>query len=250
VEGFKVGDRVFGVNWGVGRHNGIDIPVVGGGFAEYSLVNASKLSHIPNEVSDEQAAAVALAGTTAYQCLFEQLAVQKDQKLLILGGSTAVGQIAIQLAKSAGVKVYTTCSSRSHAFVRQFDPEVIIDYTTSAWEEHPSLRNIDAVFDTVGASGSFSKAKLVLKPNGKFLAITGGEVSTDVKAHPPLEYAGAYVLRNDPKHQDILVKMIVDGRLKVIVDEKFPFTKDGVAGIFQKVASGKSLGKNVLMVLK
>jgi len=50
-----------------------DIPIEGGGFAEYSLVNASKLSHIPPGVSFEQAAAVALAGTTAYQCLFECL---------------------------------------------------------------------------------------------------------------------------------------------------------------------------------
>jgi len=42
---------------------------------------------------------------------------------------------------------------------------------------------------------------------------------------------------------------VVEGRLKVIIDEEFPFTRDGVVSILKKVASGKSLGKNILRII-
>ena len=250
VSGFNCGDRVFCVNWGVGKHNGDDVPYVGGGFAEYSVVNASKISKIPTSVRFEEAAAVALAGTTAYQSLFEKLKVSKGRKVLILGASGAVGQIGVQLANNVGAKVLATCSSRARNFVSRFHPYKIIDYTTSDWSADPDVCDgqLDAIFDTVGTPGTFAKAKSVLRPGGSFLSLTGGEAGTDPMAHPPLAYASLYCLRNDPVHQDILVAMIADKSLEVVIDEEFSFTKEGVENIFRKVGAGKSLGKNILRI--
>lgn len=72
--------------------------------------------------------------------------------MLIIGGSGAVGQLAVQLAKNAGAHVITTCSTRSVEFVQQFSPDKIIDYTSTAWELDSDVMGVDAVFDTIGKS--------------------------------------------------------------------------------------------------
>mmetsp|Transcript_6049 Transcript_6049/g.5406 ORF Transcript_6049/g.5406 Transcript_6049/m.5406 type:complete len:359 (+) Transcript_6049:83-1159(+) len=248
VTNFKVADRVFGVNWGVGKHNGDDIPVTAGTFADYSLINANKVSHLPDDVSFNEAAAIALVGLTAYQSLFDQLQIQPGQRVLIVGGSGAVGQTAIQLAKSIGSYVITTASNRSIKFVESLQPNNIINYNDVTNWSDVIKQPVDAVFDTIGAKGTFEKAKQVLTPIGKFLAITGGEVGSDPLAFPPLSYAASYVLRNDPKQQDILIDLIRNKKLRVTIDLQADFTLEGVKSLFNKVASGSSIGKNILLI--
>ena len=124
--------------------------------------------------------------------------MKSGSRILILGGSGAVGQMAIQLAKSRGAWVATTCSTRSVPFVSQFAPDRIIDYAKVSslavcccitvaficlaralncfalwhqpvfcptremqenWWELQDL-NVDAVFDTVGCDGLVAKAKV------------------------------------------------------------------------------------------
>jgi len=246
----KVGDRVFTVNWGNGRHNGDDVPVVGGGFAEYSLVNASKVAIIPDGVSFEEAAAISLTGSTAYQSLYEELNVPKgaDAKVLVLGGSGGVGQCAVQLIKYYGGKVITTCSTRTLPFVTKLEPDKIINYGEHAWEEDPEVQGIDFVFDTVGTPGSFEKAKRILKPTGGFLSIANGEAGLNPKAHPPLSYAALFCLRNSVDTLECLIDLVAKKKLKVFIDEEFPFTKEGIVQIFKKQGSGKSIGKNILRI--
>merc|ERR1719464_271 len=104
------------------------IQLVGGGLAEYSIVPSNKLSRKPTNVSHEEAASVALVGLTARQAL-DALSVKEGTKLLILGGSGAVGTIATQLAKNRGAWVATTCSSRTKDYVgRMGKPDMIVDY--------------------------------------------------------------------------------------------------------------------------
>ena len=105
-KGFAVGDEVFGVNWGPGRHDDPsqpDLPLAGT-FSEYCLVPLSRLSRKPAGLSFDEAAALPMAGCTAYQCLFERTQVAEGQRVLILGGDTAVGSIAIGLAMQAGAQ--------------------------------------------------------------------------------------------------------------------------------------------------
>ena len=99
--GFEVGDEVFGVNWGSGHHDDPDLPLAGT-FSEYCLVPLNRLSRKPAGLSFDEAAALPMAGCTAYQCLYECGQVAEGQRVLILGGDTAVGSIAIGLAKKAG----------------------------------------------------------------------------------------------------------------------------------------------------
>lgn len=77
---FQVGDSVFAVNWGLHKHDD-DTAVPGGAFAEYILIPSAKLSKKPEGITFEQAAAVALVGTTARQVTFNCAAVKSTQKV-------------------------------------------------------------------------------------------------------------------------------------------------------------------------
>jgi len=244
VTAFNVGDEVFCVNWGQGKHDDEGNPV-GGAFAELVSVPASKLSKKPKELSHEVAAACALVGTTAYDCLFKCAELEKGQRVLVLGGASAVGSIAIQLAKNAGAWVAATHSDRNLEYVKAFNAvDELINYKQKAWEDE--LKDIDAVIDCVGEKGGFARAKKVLKPEGAFVTISSADVGFDPKGHPPLKYAAFYCLANSPEVQDGLASMIVAGRLKVIVESTYPFTEEGVQAILIKQKSGAACGKQVL----
>merc|ERR1712003_53976 len=89
---------------------------IAGSFAQYMAVPAIQASKKPGEISHAQAAAIALVGTTAWQAL-DQLKVGEGTKVLITGGASAVGAVAVQLAKLRGAWVATTGSSRTVEYV-------------------------------------------------------------------------------------------------------------------------------------
>mmetsp|Transcript_12405 Transcript_12405/g.11239 ORF Transcript_12405/g.11239 Transcript_12405/m.11239 type:complete len:328 (+) Transcript_12405:75-1058(+) len=248
VTDFAIGDNVFTVNWGHGSPIDEGIPVSGGAFAEYAVIKASLVAKIPDGITYKQAAALALVGLTAYQGL-ATLQVGAGTKVLIVGGSTAVGQFAIQLAKISGATVYTTSSSRSKDFVASFNSaDQIINYNEVQWENYAELQGIDAIYDTVGQTGTFDKAKNVLKSGGRFITIASQEAGHDPSAHPPLAHASFFGLSGNGEQLSYLVNLVKEGKLKVVIDGEFPFTNQGVVDLLEKTAGGKSNGKNVLII--
>jgi NADPH:quinone reductase-like Zn-dependent oxidoreductase len=247
---FAIGDEVFAVNWGQHRHDEGDLPV-GGAFAEYIRVPVSRLSKKPAGISFAQAAAVALVGTTAYQAVVDCANVSAGSKVLILGGASAVGQIAIQLAKSRGAWVAATCSERTMKFVSQFGADKLVNYRESKWEDDIELKNMYAVIDTVGETKGFKRATTneVVKKGGRFVSIASADVGSDPAAHWPRLSFGAFTcLSNCPAVQDKLAEMVVDGSLKIPIMKVFPFTKKGVHEMLAQIESGTSTGKNVLEI--
>lgn len=245
---FIVGDEVFGVNWGNHKHDEEGTPT-GGAFAEYIRVPLRKLSKKPFALSFELAAASALVGTTAYQIVVECAKVSSGSKVLILGGSSAVGSLAIQLAKARGAWVATTCSARTLEYTSQFGADLVIDYTVSRWEENSVLRELDAVIDTVREAEGFAKCQAhnTIKTGGAFVSIASADAGFDPSAHPPLSFGAMYVLRNDPKHQDEVAAMLVDGSLRLSIDKKLSFGEDAVRDLYRYQEGGKSCGKNVIV---
>lgn len=98
----------------------------GGAFAQYAMVHISKVVRLPYTLSYSVGAAMPLVSLTAYQVLTGPLDLQPGQKILILGGSTSVGLMAIQLARNIGATVYTTCSRRSMMAVASTNPVSLI----------------------------------------------------------------------------------------------------------------------------
>ncbi len=99
---FNEGDEVAGF---------IGFPVRGGGYSQYVCVPESELSHVPNTVTLEAAAALPLAGQTAAQALSKANVTEGD-RVLILAGAGGVGHIAVQIAVATKAEVFTTCSER------------------------------------------------------------------------------------------------------------------------------------------
>jgi NADPH:quinone reductase-like Zn-dependent oxidoreductase len=100
VDGFGLGDRVYG--WGFGNPKG-------GFFAEYAAISERDVAPIPGSLSLEEAGALAVAGITAMQGL-EQLGLDAGQRVMIFGASGGVGHVALQLAKIMGLEVCAIAS--------------------------------------------------------------------------------------------------------------------------------------------
>lgn len=160
VTTFKVGDRVAAR---VEKSRG-------GAFAEYAVLNPSVLAPIPTGVADADAAAVALAGLTAWQCLTEVLKLKAGQSILIHAGAGGVGHLAIQLAKRLGAQVITTASTPKFEMLRALGADVLIDYRSTPFES--ACAPVDAVLDTQGGEVLLRSLKHV-KPGGSVVSIGG-----------------------------------------------------------------------------
>jgi NADPH2:quinone reductase len=165
VKKFKVGDEVFAycrkpiVQWGT--------------YAEYICFDAEHVALKPKNISFAQAAAIPLAGLTAWQALFDFAKLKKGETILIHGGAGGVGSFAIEFAKFGGAKVYTTASKKNHPYVKERGADVCIDYKTQDFvaEIHKLEPNgVDIVFDTVGKD-TLRKSLELLKPGGRLVSI-------------------------------------------------------------------------------
>merc|ERR1712118_536762 len=112
----------------------------------------------------------------------------------------------------------------------------------------PALKNLDAVIDAVGEKDVFARAKKVLKKDGRFVSIANFDAGFDPSANPPLSYAAFFGFSQSSRIQAELADLLAKGKLKIKIDQEFPFTKAGVLAMLEKQAGGKAVGKNVLKV--
>lgn len=134
-----------------------------GGYAEYIVVKASEVALKPATVDFIQAAAVPLAGLTAWQSLFDLAHLKAGQKILIHAAAGGVGHYAVQFAKWAGAHVIGTASASQHDFLRALGIHEAIDYTTTPFEE--VVQDADVVLDTIGGE-VWQRSWKVLKKGG------------------------------------------------------------------------------------
>lgn len=142
-----------------------------GAFAEYVAVNRDALAKMPAGYDFVTAAAIPLAGLTAYQGLVEELEVQSGKTLLITGASGSFGQIAVPVAKSMGLHVIATGNARSREKIMRMGADRYVDYKKeNYWEV---FSDMDYVIDTLGAT-EFEHELSVLKVGGRLLSLRTG----------------------------------------------------------------------------
>lgn len=134
VEGFRVGDEVFGYTRDAGA------------YAEFVLVQAASLAHRPAEIPRDVAAGIALVSQTATQML-DLAKIKAGQTLLIMGASGGVGTLAIQLARNAEVHVIATARHSKAEDLQKLGAERVMDLAQERLEDLPQ---VDAVLNLIG----------------------------------------------------------------------------------------------------
>jgi len=142
-----------------------------GGYAEFAIAKENETSPKPKAINFEQAAAVPLAATTAWQALIETAKLSAGQTVLIHGGSGGVGHFAIQIAKARGAKVIATASTSNQDLLRQLGADQAIDYTKTRFEG--VVKDVDVVLEAT-RSDALAHSYGVVKKGGIIVSITGG----------------------------------------------------------------------------
>jgi NADPH:quinone reductase-like Zn-dependent oxidoreductase len=212
-----------------------------GAYAEYIAVKASEVAFKPKSVDHIHAAAVPLAGITAWHCLFEAAGLTAGQRVLIHAAAGGVGSYAVQLARWKGAHVIGTASARNQDFVFQLGADEIIDYQTTQFED--VVQPVDVVFDTVGGEVQ-ERSWQVVKPGG---------ILVSVVSPPPEEKAAAHQCRSayvfiQPRADWLteMAQLIDSGQVKPIVETVLPLSQAAEAHKLSE--GGHTRGKIVLQV--
>lgn len=158
--GFSPGDEVFGQS-----------AVFSGGsgaFAEFATAPATAIERKPAALSHIEAAALPVAGVSAWQAVTEHLSISHGQHVLIHGGAGGVGAFAIQIAKYLGARVTATASAHNIDYVRSLGADEVIDYRSHAFDQNG--HKADAVLDTVGGE-TYERSFRILRPGGRIVSL-------------------------------------------------------------------------------
>lgn len=210
--GVAVGAEVYGMNdW-----------FEDGATAEYCLTRAQWIAPRPQRLTYAEAATVPISALTALQGLFFRANLRAGERVLVHGGSGAVGVFAIQLALRRGARVITTASARNKDFLLQLGAEQAIDYRTERFEE--IVNDVDVVFDGVGGE-TLRKSWGVLKPTGRLVTIaSNSESAVDARTKQ------AFFIVEPNRDQLIMIgQMLESGELRPVVDALVPFERAAAA---------------------
>ncbi|MBB5874243.1 NADPH:quinone reductase-like Zn-dependent oxidoreductase [Allocatelliglobosispora scoriae] len=238
VTEFAVGDEVFGLLFRLtpGVMNG------GKAYAEYATAPVTALARKPVSVDHVQAAAVPMAGLTAYQYLWEILKPDPGATVLVNGAAGGVGHFAAQLAKVRGARVIGVASTRHEAFLAELGVDRFVDYTATAVTE--AVRDVDVVIDTVGGPHGHRFLD-VLAPGGVLSPVFFGDYHRDRAAELGIAVVGGQV-RSDGAGLAELARLIDAGRVRIGIDSVFDLAD--AAAAHERAERGHIQGKIVLRV--
>jgi NADPH:quinone reductase-like Zn-dependent oxidoreductase len=230
---FPVGAEVFGAHF--------NPP---GGYAEYWLMPADALAAKPAGLDHPHAAALPIAGLTAWQALVDVAGVTAGQRVLVHGAAGGVGHLAAQIALARGASVVGTARAAKHGALRELGVTDLVDTTASGFA---AIRDIDVALDLVGGEGTVRLLD-TLVPGGLLVVVAGPAAS-----HPePREQAEARGLRVarvavDPTATGLapLLDLVERGALRVLTDRVLPLSE--AAAAHRLLGSGSVTGKVVLV---
>lgn len=248
VEGFSVGDEVYGCAGGIA---GID-----GALAEFMLVDADLMAIKPKCLSMKEAAALPLVAITAWEALHDKLATGTDQHVLIHGAAGGVGHVAIQLAKAMGAKVTATATTRTFEVAQSLGADHLVNVNEESVSDYVNRltdgSGFDAVFDTV-AGDNIQKSFEAVKFNGAVATILPVDDVLQV-ALKGLSFHSVLMLipmtqgLNRKAHGDILrqIAALVDqGAIRPLLDDS-DFSLWQASDAHARFESGKAIGKIAL----
>jgi NADPH:quinone reductase-like Zn-dependent oxidoreductase len=237
----QVGDEVTHISVGDEVYCRPDI-TRDGSYAEYMVVRATEVAPKPKSLSHNEAAAVPLAGLTAWQALFTHAQLKAGERVLIHAGAGGVGSFAIQFAKSAGAHVIATASAGNEALVRDLGADEFVDYRSQRFEE--VLAKVDVVLDTIGGDTQARSIGL-LKAGGRLFSVVATPDAAALAAVGAT--GGLFMVQPSSENLGSIAALIDNGTVRVLIDSVFPLSE--VRAAHTKSQTGRARGKIVLEVV-
>ncbi|MDG4852784.1 MULTISPECIES: NADP-dependent oxidoreductase [unclassified Mesorhizobium] len=233
VTAFKVGDAVFGMP---------RFPKQAAAYAEFVATPVDEIAAKPAAIDHAQAAALPLAGLTAWQGLVRHGGLQSGQRVLIHAGAGGVGHLAVQIAKARGAWVIATASPDKLDYVRSIGADEVVDYTKGDFTER--VRDIDLVLDAMGGDHADRSLK-VLREGGVLVSLLNVHDATRAKAGERNIRVERMSVVPDREGLAELARLVDARKLAVHVAKAFPLNQAGAAHAF---LATRPIGKVVLTV--
>lgn len=223
----------------------LPFPRTGGSYAEYAVVPSQSVARKPASLSHVEAAGVPLAALTAWGLVVETAHAHEGQRMLIHAGSGGVGHFAVQFAAYFGAHVTATGSARNAAWLRELGAAVVVDYTTTRFED--VVADVDVVIDLVGNAHDRTGERSVglVRPGGLYVLVPTGSWPGYVQA---AEEAGiratSFKVIPDGGALSTIARLLDSGAIQVYIDRVFDLAD--AAAAHTELEQGHTRGKIVL----
>ena len=230
-----------------------------GTFAQYAAVDECWLYPTPDEVSSQEAAAVALVGITAHLGLFGHAKLKMGENLFVHGGAGGVGSCVVQMARAVGARVMTTAGSAAKAqLCRQLGADVVVNYKTEdVGEALDRFGPIDVWFETA-REPNFDEIVPRLAPRGRIVLMAGRDARPRFPVGPfyvkDCTMFGFAMFNASPDHQRKCAaeinRWLLRGKLKALIGRVMKLSEAAAAHRLQEQRTlrrkGSLIGKIVL----
>lgn len=248
VSRWKKGDRVFGL-------------LSGGGYAQYACMHEDMAMAIPENISNEEAAAIPEVFLTAWQALVWLAKLQRGEKVLIHAGASGVGTAAVQLARELGAEVLVTASAPKHAICLELGASQAIDYQQESFRQRVEAitggSGVEVIVDFIAAP-YFQDNLSCLATDGRLvmLALLGGPKLGEANLVPILQkrlsIMGSTLRSRSPAYQrrltddlaGFLLPRLQEGSLRAVIDRVYDWQQVNQAQGYME--GNKNKGKIVL----
>lgn len=266
IPGLEIAGEVVALGQGVAQTvlgSQVCALVSGGGYAEYCLAHAGHCLPVPEGLSLAEAAALPETLFTVWHNVFERGWAKEGERLLVHGGTSGIGTMAIMLGKAFGLEVIVTCGSPEKCdAARAIGADHAIDYKASDFVEEVKRitggSGVNVVLDMV--SGDYVARNLkCLAEDGRHvtIAVLGGlkaEINMAFLMGRRLTLTGSTLRPRSNEFKALLAEEILrnawplveDGKLRPVMDQCFPLAEAGAA--HARMEAGDHVGKIVLQV--
>jgi len=268
VKDLKVGDRVGCCVWGSSSPNC-------GAFSQYFTAAAKLVFKVPDNVDLKDASTLGIAWITNVQTFHQSLELptpvspaKSPITVLIWSGATSVGQIGIQFAKAAGLRVITTASPKNFEHLKSLGADVVFDYKDANVVEkiQAAEPNLSYAFDCISEGPTTKFASDAFGPQGGKVSLLlqhqSSDLRKDVKTQVTLAYTmfgregnlGGLHLPTNPKDRavaeefwPVLPGLLASGKIKAMPTKVFPGGLQAVSEAFDFMKSGKHSGEKLVI---
>lgn len=259
VNGFEVGDEVIinpGMGWGDNPNfpspnfSVLGVPV-NGTYAQYIKIPVGNIAHKPNHLSWEEAAALPLAGLTAYRAVVTKGQVQKGDTVIIPGIGGGVATVALQIAVALGAKVFVTSSSDEKIEKAiELGATGGVNYKKENWvKELTALSGgADLSIDSIGGD-TFKDLITLAKPGSKIVSFGSTLGPVHNLLMPKIFFKQLFIMGSTmgtPEEFSRMIALYKEHQLRPAVAEIYPLEQVEEAHL--QMEHGKQFGKIVLSI--